>query len=189
MRANFVKSARRDYPEAGIKKGESYWWWKSRYGPKQMSKTRPKESQLTNSEYLSTLLSIEEGIQAIMGTADFDDAIVALEEAEGELDNLRSECEDKVSNLESAFPGGCPSMELLQERADACDALMSEVQDAIQQLNDAKAEYEEELAILRADKGDEAEDKLEAEDELRDQAISAIEDALNSVDFSQAAIS
>jgi hypothetical protein len=50
-RAHFVKKARKAIPGTDIKKGDSYYWWKFRFGGKRTSKTAPKASQLTQSEF------------------------------------------------------------------------------------------------------------------------------------------
>ena len=34
---NYVKKARKDYPESEIQKGDSYYWWQFNYGPKNKS--------------------------------------------------------------------------------------------------------------------------------------------------------
>jgi len=60
-RVNFVQKARKDNPVA--KAGESYYWWKFRYGGKHYSLTRPRESQLTQSEFLGAMYSLLEEIQ------------------------------------------------------------------------------------------------------------------------------
>jgi len=51
-RVHFVKHARKDNDL--VKKGESYYWWKFRFTGKCMSKTPPRKSQLTESEYWKT---------------------------------------------------------------------------------------------------------------------------------------
>ncbi len=60
-RAHFVKKARKDNPAAGIKAGDSYYWWKFRRGGKHYSKTAPRPSQLTQSEYLRRLMLYNSG--------------------------------------------------------------------------------------------------------------------------------
>ena len=68
-RAHFVKKARKDHPEGDIKKGDSYWWWAfmvgGRGGPKHYSKTQPKASQLTQSEYLGSIADIQDELNAL----------------------------------------------------------------------------------------------------------------------------
>jgi hypothetical protein len=58
-RVNFVKKARKAIPSSGIKVGDSYYWWKFRYGGKFVSKERPRQSQLTQSK-LSGVYAAEE---------------------------------------------------------------------------------------------------------------------------------
>lgn len=63
-----VKSQRanKDYPEHGIKRGDTYYKWSIRTGmggTTYISKTYPKPSQLTNSK-MSTAFSSQEGVEA-----------------------------------------------------------------------------------------------------------------------------
>lgn len=43
FRSRFIKTARKDYPEDGIKAGESYWKWSFQYDGVHRSKTEPDE--------------------------------------------------------------------------------------------------------------------------------------------------
>jgi len=146
-RVNLVKKARKDYPEKGIKKGDSYYWWAFRYGGKHVSKTYPRNSQLTQSEFLSTYYSAQESVEEatsnFSGGGDLADLISNLESAKDELEQLQSDCEDKVSNLENAFPGGSPTIDLLQARAESVESTMDELDDAISTLQDLETEQEE----------------------------------------------
>jgi len=81
-RANFVKAAAKDYPEQGIKKGDSYYWWKFRHGGKRYSKTMPKQSQLTQSEFLSGVWSVEETLAELSMPTDLSPADDSQEERE-----------------------------------------------------------------------------------------------------------
>lgn len=65
-RATFVKKARKDIPGTDIKAGESYYWWKFRFGGKHYSKTPPRRSQLTQSDFLGQLYAIEDEIQGLV---------------------------------------------------------------------------------------------------------------------------
>lgn len=144
-RVTFVKKARKDYPEHGIERGDSYYWWKFRRGAKHVSKTRPRPSQLTQSSYRSGLLRIQEFIEDGIPTlsvkdiespdkntvSDFLDSVSGtLEEAHGMLDSLRDETEDKVNNLEDAFPNGCPTLDQCRERVEWLEGAMSELENA-----------------------------------------------------------
>lgn len=130
--ATLVKAARKDYPEHGIKKGESYYWWSFRNprggsGGKYFSKTAPKPSQLTKSEFKSGLYAVEESLDDLSSTgydsvesiqADFD----SLKE---ELESLKSDTEDKLSNMPEGLQQG-DTGQLLQSRIDELDSLIGE---------------------------------------------------------------
>jgi hypothetical protein len=126
-RANFVKAARKDYPNAGIKKGESYYWWSFRFGGKHMSKTPPKQSQLTQSEFLSTLYDIQERIGDLSADSA-SDLQSAVEEIADELRTLGEECNDKRDNMPEGLQDGDVG-QLLEARAEACEQAASDLED------------------------------------------------------------
>lgn len=96
----FSQKAAKDYPEIGVKKGETYYKWtfKNRVGrgTEMKSKTRPKPSQLTRSPYLSQALAIQERIESLEASSDLpsevEDIISDLrslaDEAQGSFDNM-----------------------------------------------------------------------------------------------------
>lgn len=141
-RVHHVKKARKDNPVA--KRGESYYWWKFRYGGKQYSKTPPKQSQLTQSPYYATLYDLQDEI-AEADCCD-EDTLEALKERVSEaLRELGQECQEKVDNMPDSLQHS-PTGELLQERADACDSAADEVEN-IETFDDdepQEQEYEEE---------------------------------------------
>ena len=114
-RAHFVQSARKDNPVA--KRGESYYWWKFRYGGKRYSKTKPKQSQLTQSEFWSAVYSLQE---SLIEPDDMDACEASIEEAKGELENLRDETQSKLENMPQGLQDG-DTGQLLQERIDALE--------------------------------------------------------------------
>lgn len=120
-----TQKAGKDYPDHGIKKGETYYWWKFRHGGKRKSKIYPKASQLTQSEYLSTLYALTERSEP-----SFDEIEEVIENIKSDLENLKDEVDGKISNMEQAFPNGCPVLETLQERSEALDAAIADI-DAI----------------------------------------------------------
>lgn len=127
-RAHFVKRARKSYPDHGIKKGESYYWWKFRYGGKRFSKTPPKPSQLINSPFLSEVASIEEELGELNpDDMNADDVRDAIENAKGWLEDLQSETEDKLNNMPESLQQG-PTGELLQGRVDSLGDMISELE-------------------------------------------------------------
>jgi len=153
-RLHYVKKARKANKEHGIKKGDSYYWWKFAFGAKRVSKTRPPRSALTQSEFYGALWDAEDAVSDAISTwQDGDpegsrDAIQsALQEAQSMVEDQQSQCDDKISGMESAFPNGCPTLELLQERRDFCDDLISELQNAESEVQDAESQDEAESAI------------------------------------------
>lgn len=123
-RVTYVKSARKDNPVC--KKGESYYWWKFRYGGKRYSLTRPKPSQLTNSPYYSQVRSLVEQIDDNSIT-DNDDFTALRDEIVSEIENLRDECQGSLDNMPDSLQYS-PTGELLQERIDACENAQSEIE-------------------------------------------------------------
>ena len=123
-RVHTVKAARKDYKDWGIKKGETYYWWKFRFGGKVMSKTYPKQSQLTRSEYYSTLYDLQDEIAATEATSA-EDLQSVRDDIIQRLEELRDEQEEKKSNMPDSLQES-PTAELLQERYDNLDNAISE---------------------------------------------------------------
>ena len=115
-KAIFVKAARKDYPEHGIKKGESYYHWQLFKQPKRFSKTLPRASQLTGSNFLSQLYSFQEELED-MTAMDIDDLQNQMEDLAGRIRELgeeqRSNRENMPEGLQDSDTG-----QLLEERAD-----------------------------------------------------------------------
>lgn len=121
-RAHFVKSARKDYPSAGIKKGESYWWWKFRYGSKRMSKTQPTRSQLTQSAFYGQVYDLQDRIAGLEASDSLPDEVSDIAD---ELRSLGEECSSNRDNMPEQLQDS-DSGSLLQERADAMEAAADE---------------------------------------------------------------
>jgi hypothetical protein len=123
-RVTHVKSARKDNPVC--KKGESYFWWKFRYGGKRYSLTRPRASQLTQSAYYGTVRSLCEQIEDA-NIQDSDELISVRDDIQSELECLRDETQESLDNMPDALQYS-PTGELLQERIDAVENALSEVE-------------------------------------------------------------
>lgn len=102
--------------------GESYWWYQFLHGPKRISKDRPKQSQLTQSEFLSTVYGIEEDMEEAthIEGGDIDNWI-------SELENLRDETQDKLDNMPEQLQESSYSGMLLQERIDNLESWISDL--------------------------------------------------------------
>lgn len=132
--ATFVKSARKDYPEHGIKKGESYYWWSFRQpggrggSGKYFSKTPPRPSQLTRSAFQSTLLHIEETFndlnpESYSFVSEFESDIDSIK---SDLESLKDETQEKLDNMPEGLQQG-DTGQLLQTRIDEVDSLISDL--------------------------------------------------------------
>lgn len=130
-KVNFVKSAAKDNPVC--KKGESYYWWKFRYGGKHYSLTPPKASQLTQSEFLSTLYNLQEQRDNLVSSfregKDYDSFKSDVESLAEEFTTLGSECQDKFDNMPEGLQQGDVG-QLLETRANKCEEIASELTDA-----------------------------------------------------------
>ena len=123
-RATFVRAARKDNPVA--KKGESYYWWKFRYGGKRYSLRRPRPSQLTQSAYYSTVRALVEQIEDASPDG-YDEFIELRDEIGCSLEELSQECQEKLDNMPDQLRDA-PTGELLQERIDACESGQSDAE-------------------------------------------------------------
>ena len=173
-RATFVKAARKDYPDHGIKKGESYWHWKfmqgGRGGAKRYSKTKPKPSQLTQSEFWGNVLGLQESNEA---TPHLDDIESQIEEIKSELEGWRDEQEERRSNLPDSLQDGS-SGELLQGRYDALEECVNTL-DSVDFSYDQSEKEETET-------DEEYETRVEDEKQYRAEEIwSEVTDALGSI--------
>lgn len=124
-RVTFVKKARKD--NSVCKRGESYYWWKFRYGGKRYSLTAPRPSQLTQSPYYSTIRSASESVSDWFAenhetteVDDFRNEIVAV------VEDAADECQESLDNMPESLQQG-PTGELLQERIEVCEAAASDL--------------------------------------------------------------
>jgi hypothetical protein len=157
-RVNKVERARKAIPSAGIEVGQPYYWWKFRFGGKHVSKTYPKPSQLTQSEFLSTIYDINERIDNI----DADNAAEEVPAIIDELDSLASEQEDKLSNMPDSLQQS-PTGELLQNRADAVNDMKSELEDVDLDVFENEVEEPVEPDVEEPDEPDRADFEDDAE--------------------------
>lgn len=137
-RVHHVKKARKKNPVADV--GESYYWWKFRYGGKHYSKTYPKASQLTQSDFLSQLYDLQErrddACSSVRGDPDtFEDFKSTIEEIAQELEDLGSECEDRRSNMPDQLQDS-DTGQLLEDRYNRCEEMAQELQDAVQEIDE-----------------------------------------------------
>lgn len=150
-RATFVKKARKDVPGTDIKAGDSYFWWKFKRGGKHFSKTAPRRSQLTQSEFYANVYDLQDEIGELSADADLPDRV---EDFVSRLNEIADECEEKVQNMPEGLQQGSVA-ELLNERADA--------------MRNAASEFE----ALDLSEWDEEFDEPEREEDETDEAFAA----------------
>lgn len=98
----------------------SYYKWSFRYGPTRYSKTYPRQSQLTQSEYLSGVYELQEEIADAGPYESADDLEAARDDWASRARDLGSECQDKFDNMPEGLQQG-DTGQLLEERAQAME--------------------------------------------------------------------
>ena len=168
-RAKFVKKARKDNPVC--KKGESYYWWKFKFGSKNYSKTQPRASQLTQSDFLSQIYGIDERISDMTIEDDFESEI---EEIKSDLENLQSECEEKRDNMPEQLQDA-PTGELVQERYDSIEEMISELDNVDLEFDEES--IKQELEIEDDENDEDFQKRLEgAVDEKKEEILGEIQE-------------
>jgi hypothetical protein len=142
-RVHTVK-ARKDYPNEGIKKGDTYYKWSKRVGGPYSrgvtyrSKTYPKPQQLTSSDYLIGVYDAQDAISNIDvpnkedgTTPDLDGAAESIkseiENVVSDLETLRDETQEKFDNMPEGLQQG-DTGQLLEERVSNVDDWINELQ-------------------------------------------------------------
>src|SRR6266446_10171515 len=129
-KVHFVKKAQKDHPDIGIKKGEPYYWWAMKTGPRsgitRKSKTPPKRSQLTSSDYFSRLWDLQDGTEWSKAEC-FSDLESMRDDVVAQLEELRDEQDEKKSNMPEGLQEG-DTGQMLQERYDSLDSAINELQ-------------------------------------------------------------
>lgn len=149
-RVHHVKKARKANKQYDIKKGDEYWWAAFKTGPrsgfKRCWKKPPRPSQLTLSEFYSTVLGHQEAIDDSAATATTVDGVHSLgsdmESAAEEIRQLGDDQEEKLNNMPEGLQQGSTG-ELLQSRADECQTLADELEQAGSELSSFEFEPEE----------------------------------------------
>lgn len=108
-----------------IAKGESYYTWSFMNGGTFYSKTQPRASQLTSSDFMSTYYGIQESVEDF-DTTDLDELVSFVEEVKSSLEDLRDETDEKLNNMPDSLQSS-PTGELLQERVDSLDSTISDL--------------------------------------------------------------
>jgi uncharacterized phage infection (PIP) family protein YhgE len=123
------KRAAKDYPQHGIAKGDMYWFAEVKTGPRSSitirSKTPIPRSRLTASEFLSTAYDLSDRLTDASSLEELNDL-------KGDFENLRDETQEKLDNMPEGLQQGSTG-ELLQERIDQIESLLTEIESAIEE--------------------------------------------------------
>lgn len=126
-----------------IHKGESYYWWQFMNGGKNISKTQPRQSQLTQSEFMSQYYSIQEQIEDLADITDAGDLSDFIENIKSDAESLRDETQERLDSMPDSLQSS-PTGELLQERID-------EMEEIVSQLENIEVDYEEDMDDINSD--------------------------------------
>jgi hypothetical protein len=147
-----------------IKVGDPYCWWKFLRGPRYVRCAKaacsPKPSDLTRSEFYSTLYDLGDRLQSALDDfrtgGDASDLSSELNDIASDLRTLGEECRDKYSNMPEGLQQG-DTGQLLETRADECDSKADELESAASTLDSfEEPEDEDDKESARDDAATEA---------------------------------
>lgn len=121
-------------------KGEIYYTWKFRRSGIFKSRTYPKQSQLTQSDFLSTVYGIMENTPEYFEDKDMISAWV--EDVYDEIEQLRDEQEEKRDNMPYQLQDS-GSGETLQNRYDSLQEWLDELDNIREACEDEEMDAEE----------------------------------------------
>lgn len=110
-----------------VKKGESYYHWSFRFGPMHISKTAPKRSQLTQSEWLSQFYQLEEEM-AEASASSVEELESLRDDWLQNIESMRDEAQDRLDNMPEGLRENSNSGQTLQEYVDALENWMQELE-------------------------------------------------------------
>ncbi len=162
--AKLVKAGK-DHPQFGIKKGEMHYFAEVMMGPRSSKTIRSLKpiprSQLTASSFLSTAYDLSDQIDAATSVDE-------LESIKDGFEELRDETQESLDNMPEGLQQG-DTGQMLQERIDQCESLVSELESAIQAAQEDSD-----------DDDDDDEDGDKVEDSEADKVRAAVEEHVSS---------
>jgi hypothetical protein len=185
------QKARKDYPAAGIKKGDMYYYARIKTGPRSSREIRQlkpiRQSQLTTSDFMSQFYGLQERL------SDYDGGIADLsgflEELAADARNLAEEEQAKYDNMPEPFQQG-DTGQLIEERAQAMEAWADSLESAASTAGDKASEYEEngkawdefDTDLENYDPDEEDAEEPEEPDEERMDEADLIQDVLGEIE-------
>lgn len=110
-------------------KGEYYYTWGMMMGGRgvqQRSRTEPRRSQLTNSDFLGQIYDLEDGFAPTDATSP-EDLQDMRDDVAQQLRDLGQEQQDKFDNMPDGLQQG-DTGQLLEERAQSCEQIADELE-------------------------------------------------------------
>lgn len=147
----YQRKAGKDYPQHGIKKGDTYFAWSFYREPERKSKTRPLPSQLTNVESEALMLEVYE-LDEFRNPEEVRSAISSLEDA-AEME------QEKADNISEHFPDS--------EAAQRAEAHVDALEGAISELESIADDWEDYNSTLGED-GEPTEETIDHSHHERD---------------------
>ena len=134
-RGHFVKKARKKNP--AVRKGQSYCWWKFNFGPKVYSKTYPKRSQLTRSEFLGTMYDLEDRFQdfVISKIGDLKSVAGNLRDIASDVQTAGDDCSDRRDNMPESLQDA-DAGQLLEARSGQCAGISQALETAADEIDE-----------------------------------------------------
>ncbi len=122
-------TARKDYPQEGILKGEKYYWWKlNRWTSKVRSLTPPSEFDLISSSFEKEIYTIQTNFRSeVYGSFSISDLQTIRDETVESLNNLKEECQSSKDNLPPELQE-VTSGEILTTRINSLENIISELE-------------------------------------------------------------
>lgn len=170
-KVHHVKRARKAIPSIDVKVGDSYYWWKhrmkgSRSGFKKVSKTRPTRSQLTMSDYLGQLYSLQDDDRPRPSFEDLGEYRDSIRDA---IQDLADQQQEKLDNMPEGLQQG-DTGQMIQERIDSCENAVGDL---------------DSIDILDEDDFDEEDDDEDIDtwkDNEIDRVVNECQEALDSIE-------
>lgn len=185
-----TQKAAKDYPEHGIKKGDTYYKWSFRYGGTYMSKEYPKPSQLTQSK-LSGAYAASEALDAGLSEASCPEDIVSLiEDAISDIQSVADEYREAKENMPENLQDS-PTAQDCEEKADNLEAWIEDLESVKSEIEDfGSSDIVDLLELTEAPVDEDGDPKFKLEsvtfDDLDDEQQATVLEHLTSLVFDQA---
>jgi len=122
-------TAKKDYPEHGISKGDVYYHWTPFRSFKRYSKEYPRPSLVEPNGTRASYLALQESLSdELNGAETMEDLRSAVETAASEAEAVSEELAEKASNIEDGFGHSTEKSEGFSEQADEVSNWASELE-------------------------------------------------------------